>query len=97
MSSGIEVHEDCVLKFNDMKLGGTKGKNRCIVYKVADDKKHIVIDKIIPKDTAKDQEVEYNEIVGGLPQDDGRYVVWDLNVPNAKNGQPTDRLLFMSW
>lgn len=96
MSSGIEVEEDCVLKFNDMKLEH-KGINRCIIYKIRDDKKYIVVDRVIPKDTSKDQEAEYNDIISTLPHDQGRYIVWDLTVPNAKNGQLTDRLLFMSW
>lgn len=97
MSSGIEVEEECVLKFNEMKLGEHKGQNRCIIYKIGDDKKYIVVERVIPKNTSKNQEDEYNDIISTLPTDQGRYIVWDLTVPNAKNGQLTDRLLFMSW
>ena len=96
MSSGIEVEEECVLKFNEMKLGEHKGQNRCIIYKIGDDRKYIVVERVIPKNTSKNQEDEYNDIISTLPTDQGRYIVWDLTVPNAKNGQLTDRLLFMS-
>jgi|ERR1711963_865719 len=93
MSSGIEVKEECITAFNDMKLDKSK---RCIIYKISEDKKSIVIDKAIDKED--DQEQQYSSIVTTYcPAKEGRYIVWDLKIPNPKSGAVNDKLVFMSW
>jgi len=98
MSSGVEVTEACIEAFQQMKIPDPKEpRKRCIIFKISDDKKKIVIEKTILKDTNKTQEEEYAEIVQTLPPREGRYVVWDLLIPNAKSGKENDKLIFMSW
>jgi len=97
MSSGVEVTEACISAFQDMKIpDSSKPRNRCIIFKISDDKKKIEIEKTILKNE-QEQEVQYNEIVEGLPPRDGRYIVWDLLIANAKSGKENDKLVFMSW
>jgi len=97
MSSGVEVTEACISAFQDMKIpDSSKPRNRCIIFKISDDKKKIEIEKVILKNE-KDQEQQYNEIVQELPPKEGRYIVWDLLIPNAKSGKENDKLIFMSW
>jgi len=99
MSSGIHVADKCAEEFGKMKkLDQTKPRPRCIIFKISDDKKEIIIDEIIIQDPEVDQETQYTEIVNAkLPDTEGRYVVWDLKIPNPKSGGEADKLIFMSW
>jgi len=98
MSSGVEVTEKCIEAFQEMKIPDpSKPRNRCIIFKISEDKKKIEIERTVLKDANKTQEDEYNEIVQTLPPKEGRYIVWDLLIPNAKSGKENDKLIFMSW
>jgi len=93
MSSGLEVHSDCIDAFGLMKQ--KKTQNRAILFKISDTKTSIIVDKIILKD-GTDQQTQYEQIIGELPEDEGRYIVWDLLIA-GKSGTENDKLVFMSW
>jgi cofilin len=46
ISSRLSVNPDCVSAFNELKLGGTRGGPKYIIYKISDDQKEIVVDEI---------------------------------------------------
>lgn len=91
----MDVDSEAVTLYQEMK--SNKNTYRCILFKVSDDKKKIEVDRIVKYDQDKDQETEYNEIIKSLPPLEGRYIVWDLKVPNPKSGKDMDKLAFMSW
>merc|ERR1712087_451790 len=93
MSSGVEVSEECVKVFTEMKT--KKTKTRAILFKVSDCKTKIEVDSIIEKDD-NDQRTQYEEIIRQLPEAEGRYIVWDLLIA-GKSGTENDKLVFMSW
>lgn len=101
MSSGIDLNKKGLDLFEKMRIPGTganKVRYRCIVYRISDDKKEIMVEAEIQQEANKDQEEQYKEIVQNhLPPDSGRYVVWDLKVKNPKSGEDNDKLVFMSW
>ena len=98
--SGIEIPDECVTAFTDIKTGKKKGVYRCIIYKL-EDKKKLVVEKQVPIDS--DQEKQYLEIADQLPNDGGRFIIWDMKAraPSAAAGQQAttekDVLVFMFW
>lgn len=71
MASGIAIHSNCSIVWNDMKLGH---KHRFITFKIEKDAE-IVVDATGPKDAA------YDLFKKALPADDCRYGL--LEVPGT--------------
>ncbi|VDL16567.1 unnamed protein product [Hymenolepis diminuta] len=84
MASGVKCSEDCLAKYNELKL---KKSCRFILYKI-EDKKQIVIDKI------GDRECTFDQFKGLLENLEGeaRYAVLDFEPDNSHS-----QLLFISW
>ncbi|CAH9094377.1 unnamed protein product [Cuscuta europaea] len=84
-ASGIAVHDDCKLKFLELK---GKRAHRYIVYKIED--KHIVVDKL-----GKPVE-SYDEFIMNLPADQSRYAVYDYDFISTENVQKS-KIFFIAW
>ncbi|KAJ5199700.1 Actin-binding cofilin/tropomyosin type [Penicillium cf. griseofulvum] len=51
LASGVQIHDDCITAFQDFSR--SHGKTKYIIYKIADDKKSVVVDSV-----GKDQDYE---------------------------------------
>jgi len=86
MSSGVAVNDDCVTKFQELKLGHAL---RFIVYKVNDSATEIVVDK------SGGPSASYQEFVKALPADECRWGVFDFEF--TVEGGNRSKILFVLW
>jgi len=91
MSSGVQLSPECLPEFDKIKLGGGKPDvPRYIIFKITDDKKFIVVEKVAkPGDGFK-------ELCAELPDDNCRYAIYDALI-TTKSGQETHKLVFIAW
>ncbi|WJX54894.1 Cofilin-2 [Trifolium repens] len=84
-ASGMAVHDDCKLKFQELKA---KRSYRFIVFKI--EQQQVVIDKIgEPTET-------YDDFQASLPADECRYAVYDFDFTTAENCQKS-KIYFIAW
>merc|ERR1712224_154013 len=88
MASGVGVSDECVQKFQELKLGH---KLRYVLYRLSDDLSEIVIDK------EGQPSAEYTEFTAALPKDDCRYAVYDFEYDQPDGGGKRSKILFVLW
>ncbi|EFA76816.1 cofilin [Heterostelium album PN500] len=86
MSSGVQTDQECVSKFNELKLGR---KYTAIFYKMNDTNTQIVVEKTLPAGTP------FSEILTGFPPKECRYVVVDYGY--NEEGANKNRICFVVW
>ncbi|CAL5187539.1 unnamed protein product [Lathyrus oleraceus] len=84
-ASGMAVHDDCKLKFQELKA---KRSYRFIVFKI--EQQQVVIDKI------GDPTETYDDFQASLPADECRYAVYDFDFTTAENCQKS-KIYFIAW
>eukprot|EP01113_Clastostelium_recurvatum_P021359 TRINITY_DN252_c0_g2_i2.p2 TRINITY_DN252_c0_g2~~TRINITY_DN252_c0_g2_i2.p2 ORF type:complete len:156 (+),score=36.57 TRINITY_DN252_c0_g2_i2:54-470(+) len=87
MSSGVQVSDECVTKYNGLKLGH---ESRYILFRLSDDLREVVVDKVAPKDAP------YSDFLDSLPANDCRYAVYDFDF-TAEDGGQRNKILFVLW
>ncbi|CAA3026178.1 actin-depolymerizing factor 2-like isoform X2 [Olea europaea var. sylvestris] len=84
-ASGMAVHDDCKLKFMELK---TKRTYRFIVFKIED--KQVIVEKLgEPAET-------YEDFTKCLPDNECRYAVYDFDFMTQEN-VPKSRIFFVAW
>ena len=86
MSSGIAVSDDCISKFNELKL---QHSFRYLLYKVSDDKTSLTLESTGPKTAT------YDDFLKVLPKQDCRFAVFDFEF-TAEGGQRS-KICFIQW
>ena len=82
--SGMAVHDDCKLKFLELKA---KTTYRFIVFKIEEKQKQVVVEKFgEPTDS-------YEDFTASLPADEWRYAVYDFDFVTNENCQKS-RIFF---
>jgi len=87
MSSGVACNDDCVEKFNEMKIRHT---HRFLIYKITDDKTAIEIEKEGLKDKT------YDDFLAEMPENQPRYAVCDIPF-TTPDGRPQEKIVFFLW
>ncbi|KAL4324661.1 hypothetical protein GQ457_11G009140 [Hibiscus cannabinus] len=86
-ASGMAVHDDCKLKFLELKA---KRTYRFIVFKIEEKQKQVVVEKLgEPTDS-------YEAFTASLPADECRYAVYDFDFVTSENCQKS-RIFFIAW
>ncbi|XP_048231712.1 actin-depolymerizing factor 1 isoform X2 [Ricinus communis] len=86
-ASGMAVHDDCKLKFLELKA---KRSHRFIVFKIEMVQKQVVVEKLgQPTDS-------YEDFAASLPADECRYAVYDFDYVTDENCQKS-RIVFIAW
>eukprot|EP01108_Squamamoeba_japonica_P004034 TRINITY_DN321_c0_g1_i1.p2 TRINITY_DN321_c0_g1~~TRINITY_DN321_c0_g1_i1.p2 ORF type:complete len:144 (-),score=63.82 TRINITY_DN321_c0_g1_i1:79-510(-) len=88
MASGVGVNDECVTKFQELKLGH---KNSYIIYKLSDDLTEVEVEKL------GEPGADYASFVAALPKDDCRYAVYDFEYEQADGGGKRTKILFVLW
>ena len=83
----MAVHDDCKLKFLDLKA---KRTYRFIVYKIEEQQKQVVVEKF-GKPTGS-----YEDFTASLPVNECRYAVYDFDFTTNENCQKS-RIIFIAW
>ncbi|KAF9674773.1 hypothetical protein SADUNF_Sadunf10G0161800 [Salix dunnii] len=86
-ASGMAVHDDCKLRFLDLKA---KRTFRFIVFKIEEKQKQVIVEKLgEPADS-------YEDFTASLPADECRYAVYDFDYVTEENCQKS-RIVFVAW
>ncbi|VVB16651.1 unnamed protein product [Arabis nemorensis] len=84
-ASGMAVHDDCKLKFLELKA---KRTYRFIVYKIED--KQVIVEKVGEPGQSHD------DFAASLPADECRYAIFDFDFVTAENCQKS-KIFFIAW
>ncbi|KEP54042.1 cofilin/tropomyosin-type actin-binding protein [Rhizoctonia solani 123E] len=84
-ASGVTVNPQCVSDYQDLKI---KKTSKFITFKLSDDMKEIVVDKISADE-------DYEAFLKALPPAEPRWAVYD--VAFEKDGGKRNKLAFFSW
>jgi len=87
MASGVAVSDECVSKYNELKLGHSF---RYIIFKLNDTNTEIIVEKTAPP-TAK-----WEDFVKDLPKEDCRYAAYDFQFSTPEGGN-REKILFVLW
>jgi len=87
-NTGVKIDDEVTTKYNDFKMG--QSKYRYIFFKVADDKKSIVVDKL------GDYSKTYADFVAELPKEDCRYAVVNYEYSQGSDGNRS-KIVFVNW
>ncbi|MBA0700218.1 hypothetical protein Goari_001784 [Gossypium aridum] len=83
-ASGMAVHDDCKLKFLELKA---KRTYRFIVFKIEEKQKQVVVEKL------GEPSQSYDDFTASLPADECRYAVYDFDfVSGHIKGEKQDDL-----
>ncbi|KAK7459433.1 hypothetical protein BaRGS_00039001 [Batillaria attramentaria] len=94
--SGIEISDECISEYKSFQQSADSGK-RCIIYKITDDNKQIVIEKKVDKGPGKDDAEDFDEIVSCLEDKEPRYLVFDLKGPGKGGAAANNRVIVLTW
>lgn len=86
-ASGMAVHDDCKLRFLDLKA---KRTFRFVVYKIEEKQKQVVVEKV------GEPALSYDDFAASLPADECRYAVYDFDFVTAENCQKS-KIIFIAW
>ncbi|XP_009775372.1 actin-depolymerizing factor 2-like [Nicotiana tabacum] len=86
-ASGMAVHDDCKLKFLELK---TKRTYRFIVFKIEEKQKQVIVEKL------GEPAESYEDFCTHLPADECRYAVYDFDFL-TKESVPKSRIFFIAW
>ena len=86
MSSGVGVSDECIEKFQELKLGH---KHQYIIFKLNDDNTEVIVEKTAEPGTS------YDDFQGSLPPTDCRYAVYDFEY--EVDGGKRNKLVFAVW
>ncbi|XP_010520658.2 PREDICTED: actin-depolymerizing factor 1-like [Tarenaya hassleriana] len=89
-ASGVAVHDDCKLRFLDLKA---KRTYRYIVFKIEMEQKQVIVEKLgEPTESYED----FSDCSASLPADECRYAVYDFDYVTDEN-VPRSRIVFVGW
>jgi len=88
MSSGIQVAQDCIDTFNDIKLSH---KHRYVIFKRNADNTEVVIEKTAPPSAT------YTDFCNDLPSNECRYGIFDLEYSKSEADGVRQKILFVVW
>ena len=86
MSSGVQVSDDVINKYQELKLGHSL---RYAFFKLNDNNTEVVVDKTAPPSAS------YEDFVKALPANDCRYAVFDFEY--SEDGGQRNKILFVVW
>ncbi|KAG7538607.1 Actin-depolymerizing factor homology domain, partial [Arabidopsis suecica] len=86
-ASGMAVHDDCKLRFLELKA---KRTHRFIVYKIEEKQKQVIVEKV------GEPILTYEDFAASLPAEECRYAIYDFDFVTAENCQKS-KIFFIAW
>jgi cofilin len=86
-ASGMAVHDDCKLRFMELKA---KRTHRFIIYKIDEILKQVTVEKL------GEPTQGYEDFAAFLPDNECRYAVYDFEFLTEGN-VPKSRIFFVGW
>ncbi|KAL4778252.1 cofilin [Aspergillus varians] len=99
LASGVIIQDECITAFNNFRMtGGTKGaKPKFIIFKIADNKKEVVVDDVSedPDYEVFLSKLESAKDSNGRPAP--RYAVYDVEYELGAGEGQRSKIIFISW
>ncbi|KAK6340965.1 cofilin [Orbilia brochopaga] len=92
--SGVAVANECVPKFEELKLGK---KLKYIIYKLNDNRSQIIVEQEGTLSDSGSYEEQYEEFVGKLPETDCRWAIYDFEYELTAGEGKRNKICFISW
>jgi len=86
MASGVSVNQECLEKYQELKLGK---KHKYVLFNLNKDNTEIVVEK-------SSSSVDYDEFLNDLPETECRWAVYDFQFEKEDGGK-RNKLVFVSW
>ncbi|XP_071719790.1 actin-depolymerizing factor 1 [Rutidosis leptorrhynchoides] len=86
-ASGMAVHDECKLKFLELKA---KRTYRYVVFKIEEKQKEVIVEKL------GDPTETHEDFAACLPANECRYAVFDYDFVTEENCQKS-RIFFIAW
>ncbi|XLR41291.1 hypothetical protein S83_025951, partial [Arachis hypogaea] len=86
-ASGMAIHDDCKLRFLELK---TKRTHRFIVFKIEENQKQVIVEKL------GEPAQGYEDFVACLPPSECCYAIYDFKFLTEGN-VPKSRIFFIAW
>ncbi|KAL1847713.1 hypothetical protein Plec18167_009320 [Paecilomyces lecythidis] len=95
LASGVSINDECITAFNDFRM--SRGKTKFIIFKIADNRKEIVIDEV-----SQDPDYEvFRSKLENAKDDKGktapRYAVYDVEYELGGGEGKRNKIIFISW
>ncbi|XLT43574.1 hypothetical protein HN873_036178, partial [Arachis hypogaea] len=87
VASGMAVHDDCKLRFLELK---TKRTHRFIAFKIEENQKQVIVEKL------GEPAQGYKDFAACLPPNECRYAIYDFEFLTEGN-VPKSRIFFIAW
>ncbi|KAL4883246.1 hypothetical protein BJY04DRAFT_28602 [Aspergillus karnatakaensis] len=99
LASGVTIQDECISAFNKFRMtGGTKGtKPKFIIFKIADNKKEVVVDEVSEE---TDYEVFRSKLENAQDSKGNpapRYAVYDVEYDLGGGEGQRSKIIFISW
>ncbi|GME91028.1 unnamed protein product [[Candida] boidinii] len=88
--SGVQVSDEALQAFYELKLGTKKENLKFVIYKLSDDKTKIIVEK-----TSSD--TSYDSFLENLPEDDCRYATYDFSYEISAGEGKRSKMVFYAW
>lgn len=99
MASGVVVNDVCKEIYNQVKMNlKDKKKLRYAIFKISNNLKEIVADTErmrTAEDMDREEPAHFQELIKSLPQDDGRYLVYDY--PYQGSFGSSSKVILVMW
>ncbi|KAL1977894.1 hypothetical protein VTN31DRAFT_753 [Thermomyces dupontii] len=95
LASGVTITDECITAFNDFRL--SRGKTKFIIYKIADNRKEIVIDEISSEPDYEVFRSKLEEAKDSNGRPVPRYAVYDVEYELGGGEGKRNKIVFISW
>ncbi|KAJ5745820.1 cofilin [Penicillium odoratum] len=95
LASGVSITDECITEFNNFRM--SHGKTKYIIFKISDDKKTVVVDKVGSEQDYEAFRTELENIkdANGTPLP--RYAVYDVEYDLGSSEGKRSKIIFISW
>ncbi|KAL2814667.1 hypothetical protein BJX63DRAFT_392166 [Aspergillus granulosus] len=99
LASGVQIQDECINAFNKFRMtGGTKGaKPKFIIFKIADNKKEVVVDEISEEPDYEVFRTKLEQAVDAKGKPAPRYAVYDVEYTLGDTEGSRSKIVFISW
>ncbi|KAK2766211.1 hypothetical protein FQN54_007727 [Arachnomyces sp. PD_36] len=95
VDSGVSINPECITAYNELRVG--KGNPKYIIFKIADNRKEIVVEE----KSADDNYDNFREKLEGAKDSKGnptpRYAVYDVEFELEGGEGRRNKIVFISW
>jgi len=95
LASGVTINDECITAFNDFRM--SRGKTKFIIFKIADNRKEIVIDETSQNPDYEAFRSKLEAVKDAKGNAAPRYAVYDVEYELGGGEGKRNKIIFISW